>query len=66
MRTPVDEVKVPHREVGANRQLIQMPGKSKDQRMPSRITTILTLCPFRDVIRQKCRVTGEQSVSYVG
>ncbi len=66
MRTPVDEVKVPHREVGVNRQLIQMPGKSKDQRMPSRITTILTLCPFRDVIRQKRRATGEQSASQVG
>mgnify|MGYP001377422010 CR=1 FL=1 len=38
-RQQVDEVKVPHREVGLTGSHCQTPGKSKDQRMPSRKTT---------------------------
>jgi hypothetical protein len=42
----VDEVKVPHRKMGLTDSKPQS-GKSEDQRMPSRIATILFLCPFK-------------------
>lgn len=48
----VDEVKVPHREVGANRQSLPDAGKIERSAEAFQENHFLTVCPFDEVIRQ--------------
>ena len=48
----VDEVKVPHREVGANRQSLPDAGKIERSAEAFQEYHFLTVCPFDEVIRQ--------------
>ena len=66
IHAPVDEVEVPHREVGANR--LKLPsslslGKSKDQRVPPRVATPCVHSPSGKRTHNAAGASGRQKGS---